>query len=239
MPTQCRIAPGAKKGTTTTDDDDDNDAYVLVMRDLAQVLLEMTTTPSSETSSNLMVHLVSWNGTSEHMSTLLKAFPDILYVGMNAAVGFTKATLAQECAFEVPLNRPLLETDAPNTIPSPVVSSRGRKAFCHSGLITLIASAVAEQKRLVTAVDVARAASENTVQLYGRGIAERARIAVKEARERAEALAAAAQKLLVLQEEQQKQAAGGACAAGVDDDESELAMQQLLEEMVATTVEQG
>jgi hypothetical protein len=43
VPTQCRIAPGAKKGTTTTDDDDDNDAYVLVMRDLAQVLLEMTT----------------------------------------------------------------------------------------------------------------------------------------------------------------------------------------------------
>jgi hypothetical protein len=156
---------------------------------------------------------------------------------MNAAVGFTKATLAQECAFEVPLNRLLLETDAPNTIPSPVVSSKGRKAFCHSGLIPLIASAVAEQKRLATAVDVARAASENTVKLYGRGIAERALIAVKEAKERAEALAA--QKLSELEEEEQKQVAGEACAAGVEDEESELAMQHLLEEMAASAVEQG
>jgi Tat protein secretion system quality control protein TatD with DNase activity len=231
VPIQCRIAPGAgaKKGTQ------DDDAHVLVMRDLAQVLLEMTPTESSS-SNLLMVHLVSWNGTSEHMSTMLKAFPDTLYVGMNAAVGFTKATLAQECAFEVPLNRLLLETDAPNTIPSPVVSSNGRKAFCHSGLVPLIASAVAEQKRLVTAVDVARAASENTVKLYGRGIAERALIAVKEAKERAEAFAS---KLLEQEEEEQKQAAGEACVARVEDEESELAMQQLLEKMAATAVERG
>jgi hypothetical protein len=43
---------------------------------------------------------MSWNGTSEHMSTMLKGFPDTLYIGMNAAVGFIKATLAQECALK-------------------------------------------------------------------------------------------------------------------------------------------
>ena len=127
--------------------------------------------------------------------------------------------------------------DAPNTIPSQVVSIKGRKAFCHSRWIPFIAPAVAEQKRLVTAVDVAWAASENIVTLYRRGIAERARIAVVEARERRAECLAAAQKLLELEEEeQQKQAAGGVCAAGVDDEESELEMQQLLEEMAATTV---
>lgn len=233
VPIQCRIAPGAGAKKDTQDED----AYKLVTRDLAQVLLEMT--PEQESTNLLRVHLLCWNGTSEHMSAMLKAFPDTLYIGMNAAVGFSKATLAHECAFDVPLNRLLLETDAPNTIPSLVASTIGRKAFCHSGLVPFVASAVAEQKRSnhVTAVDVARAASENTVKLYGRGIAERGLVALAEAKARAEALAA--QKLLEQQEEEEKLAADVASAAAVEDEESELAMQQLLEEMAALAVERG
>jgi len=65
---------------------------------------------------------------------------------MNAAVGFTKATRAHECAFDVPLHRLLLETDAPHAIPAPVTIAMGRAAFCHSGLVPFVAAAVAGHK---------------------------------------------------------------------------------------------
>jgi hypothetical protein len=105
------------------------------------------------------------------MSFLLKAFPDTLYIGMTAAVGFAKSSNAHMCAFDVPLNRILLESDAPNGVPAPVVAVLGRSAFCHSGLVPFAADAVAQHKgEMVSAVDVARAACENTVRLYGHGI---------------------------------------------------------------------
>jgi Tat protein secretion system quality control protein TatD with DNase activity len=168
---------------------DDNEQQQELMRDLAKALLAMqpngeaiTDTDSNNNNNNLLqVHLSSWNGTSEHMRMLLKAFPDTLYIGMNASVGFAKATTAHECAFDVPLDRLLLETD--NVIPAPVTKSLGRKAFSHSGLIPYCAAAIAEHKKM-RPMDVARAASENTVRLYGKGIAERAQQAMADAVER-------------------------------------------------------
>jgi hypothetical protein len=55
-------------------------------------------------------------------------------------------------------------------------------------------------------------------KLNGRGIAERALVAVEEAKERAEALAAE-HDLLEQQEEGQKVAAGEACAAKMEGEE--------------------
>jgi Tat protein secretion system quality control protein TatD with DNase activity len=153
---------------------DTEELQVKAMKDLAQVLLNMTEHP-------LQVHLSCWSGTSATMLKLLKAFPDTVYFGMNPAVGFAKAAAAHECAFDVPLNRLLLETD--NVIPAPVTKSMGRKAFSHSGLVSYCAAAVAEQKKIQPG-EVARAASENTVRLYGKGIAERAKEAIVEAEAR-------------------------------------------------------
>jgi Tat protein secretion system quality control protein TatD with DNase activity len=190
VPIQCRVAPGPSDDTNDNDNDgsqnNDADPYILVMRDLATILLEMTPPPLAESSDHtsssssnnnnngLRVHLVCWNGNSTHMMKLLTAFPNNLYVGMNAAVGFAKASRAHECAFDLPLNRLLLETDAPNAIPAPITISMGRGAFCHSGLIPFVAAAVAGHKgSLVTALDVANAAAENVAKLYGHGVASR------------------------------------------------------------------
>jgi hypothetical protein len=245
VPIQCRVSPGA---SAAADKQDTNDAHKMAMKDLAKVLVEMTPPPpllSSSSSANkndnnrsllLRVHLVCWNGTSDNLLKILKAFPDTVYVGMNAAVGFAKAALAHECAFEVPLDRLLLETDAPNTIPAPVVTCMGRKAYCHSGYVPFVAAAISEHKKnsapsTTTAIDVARIASENTVALYGKGIAERQKEAAVEAKARAELLAA--QKLLM---EEEEELADGGAAAAVDAEDSELAAQQLLEEMAAMAV---
>jgi Tat protein secretion system quality control protein TatD with DNase activity len=224
VPVQCRVLPGAA-------DKDDVEAHTLAMKDFAKVLVEMT--PESESSNLLKVHLVCWNGTSENLMKILKAFPDTVYVGMNAAVGFTKASVAHACAFDVPLDRLLLETDSPNTIPATVVAGMGRKAYCHSGHVPIIAAAIAEQKKNsgYSAVDVARMASKNTVALYGRGIAERQQEAAVEAAVRAEALAA--QQLLDDEEKEEQKLAAG---QKYDQEENELVAQQLLEEMAAMAV---
>lgn len=205
VPLQCRIAPNA---TADDEEGEDNskDPYVAVVKDLAKVLLEMS--PNDEQKKNpLKVHLVSWSGKSKHMMSLLQAFPDTLYIGMSASVGFTKSALSHECAFDVPLNRLLLETD--NIIPTIVATTLGRTAFSHSGHIPYCAAHVAELKKTVDAVDVARVASENTVQLYGRGIALRA----QEAAAQAEATLAEAN----LQREQD-----AAAAAALEEEEALL-----------------
>jgi Tat protein secretion system quality control protein TatD with DNase activity len=235
VPVQCRLSPGA------ADKEYDVETHKLVMKDLAQILVEMT--PASESSninnSSLKVHLVCWNGTSDNLMKILQAFPDTVYVGMNAAVGFAKASVAHECAFDVPLNRLLLETDSPNTIPATVVASMGRKAYCHSGHVPIIAAAIAQQKKNsgYSAMDVARMASENTVALYGRGIAQRQEEAAVEAAVRA--LALAEQRLLDEKEEQEQNIMANSTGQKDDQEENELAAQQLLEEMAAMAVERG
>jgi hypothetical protein len=127
------------------------------------------------------------------MMHLLQAFPKTLYIGLNAKVGYTKQKHLHACAFSVPLDRLLLESDAPDAIPAPLVQQMGsRKAFCHSACILYTAVAIAQQKqhqvvdvpfaaavvgggsssghrRTISPWDVAQITSRNTVQLYGGG----------------------------------------------------------------------
>lgn len=205
VPVQVRLSPGAgdvggdeealssssssnaKKGTMVS-----LSPYVQGVKDLAKVLLEF---------DGLKVHISCWNGTSAHMSKLLQAFPDTLYIGLTAAVGFSKAADAHECAFDVPLSKLILETDA--VIPSEVVTALGRKAFAHSGAVGFCAAAVAHQKKLAPKT-VARQASLNTVQLYGNALTVRSKQAAQEAAvleaERVAALAEEEQEELVVAE---------------------------------------
>jgi Tat protein secretion system quality control protein TatD with DNase activity len=176
VPIQVRLSPGAsddeepapskaaKKGTMVS-----LSPYVQGVKDLAKVLLEF---------DNLKVHISCWNGTSAHMSKLLQAFPESLYIGLTAAVGFAKADVAHECAFDVPLQKLILETDT--VIPAEVVTALGRKAFAHSGAVGFCAAAVAHHKK-VPAKQVAKQASLNTVQLYGSALAARSKQAAEEA----------------------------------------------------------
>jgi Tat protein secretion system quality control protein TatD with DNase activity len=141
--------------------EDMKDPYLLAIQDLAALLatlLAETTTTNEinniygedENGNNnkllkLKIHLSCWNGKSEHMMVLLKAFPDNLYIGFDSTITFQKATHIHECAFDVPLNKLVLETGSPSIIPSCIANSIDtRYAFCHSGYIPIIANEIAK-----------------------------------------------------------------------------------------------
>ena len=187
----------------TLDAEERNELYSQVCRDLAKILVSCSSgdggdEEGAKPAHALRVHLTDWNGRCEQMVKLLGAFPETLYVGMTARAGFAKATMAHECAFDVPLNRLLLETGAPRALPAKVAAFGGKGAFCHSGCIPFVAEAIAAQKKTVSAMEVARATTKNIVDLYGRGLATRAAQAGAEAESRAEevtrAVAARAEK---------------------------------------------
>jgi Tat protein secretion system quality control protein TatD with DNase activity len=115
-------------------------------------------------SPTVKVHLSCWSGTGDDMCQLLLQYPDNVYIGLDGTVTFSKAAAAHACAFDVPLDKLLLETGT--NIPSQVAAAVGRDAFPHSGWIPYTAAAVAQQKKIVTAAHVARMAAINTRQLY-------------------------------------------------------------------------
>ena len=252
VPIQCRILPSASAAAEGGGESEES-AYESVFKDLVRVLAEMRSETALRLNDGdgderdvdeegnaaggggggsgggggggLRIHLGCWSGTCDHMLLLLKAFPDTVYIGMNGSVGYAKSTIAHACAFDVPLDRLLLETDAPLATPAPVVSALGRAAYCHSGLVPFVAAAVSEHKKAadVTAVDVARASSENTARLYGKGVAARAAQAAAEA---AAATAAAAAKLA----EEEAAAAAAAATAEAEADAAAAARLQAAEE---------
>lgn len=155
VPVQIKLLPGA---TCVRDSETEEESpYDVVMRDLQEIL-------ETPTHSGLKVHLCSWSGRADDMIRILQAFPLTVWMGMDGSVSFSKAAQAHECAFDVPLDKLLLETG--NNIPAPVASALGRQAFPHSGLIPYVAAAVAQQKKSVSAEEIARASSENLVNLY-------------------------------------------------------------------------
>jgi len=158
LPVQLQLLPGATTRANEIEDKN-NSPYSMVLHDLLVIL---------ETSENaaLQVHLTSWTGMASDMTSLIQRFPDTLWVGMNGRASFSKAVQAHECAFEIPLNRLLLETGS--NIPAPVASILGRQAFPHSGLIPHVAVAIAKHKKYVDPEEVARQASLNTIQLYSK-----------------------------------------------------------------------
>jgi Tat protein secretion system quality control protein TatD with DNase activity len=97
------------------------------------------------------------------MISLLKAFPNNLFIGLDGSVGFAKTTQLHECAFDLELPKLVLESST--TIPAVVANALGRDAFFHSATIPYIAQAVAHYKK-ISAAAVGRAASINTLQLY-------------------------------------------------------------------------
>ena len=93
-------------------------------------------------------------------------------IGMHGRVSYTKAESLHECAFDIPLSRLLLETSKSRYVPSVVTKMLGRDAWNHSGLLPFVADAIAMKKttksRAVTALEIARASSENCARMYSR-----------------------------------------------------------------------
>ena len=82
------------------------------------------------------------------------------YVGFTGVVTFKNARRALEAAAACPLDRILLETDAPYMAPTPY---RGKR--CDSRMLPYMAQAIA-QARQITAREVAQAAAENGRRLF-------------------------------------------------------------------------
>lgn len=84
-----------------------------------------------------------------------------LYIGLGGAVTFKNARVPLEVAAQVPLDRLLLETDAPYMTPVPYRGQRNDSKY-----IELVAEKIAEV-RGITPEEVCTAAEENARRLFG------------------------------------------------------------------------
>lgn len=92
----------------------------------------------------------------------LKKFLDLnVYFSYSGVVSFTKAAKVHESAKAVPMDRFLVETDAPYLTPKPY---RGRQN--ETGYVRYVAQAIADLKGL-SLDEVAKASYANTVRVYG------------------------------------------------------------------------
>ncbi|CAG8622498.1 7121_t:CDS:1 [Funneliformis mosseae] len=114
------------------------------------------------------IHVHCFTDSPQFAKKLLDHFPN-LYIGITGVVTFGSAKNTQniiKCI--VPLNRILLETDAPYMIPSKL--NRNKKSnkvtICHSGMIPLVAEKIAQLKG-IELDEVMRHARENTRNMYG------------------------------------------------------------------------
>ncbi|KAM6927819.1 putative deoxyribonuclease TATDN2 [Xenentodon cancila] len=93
----------------------------------------------------------------------LKEFPN-LYVGFTALITYTKATEARNAVRQIPLNRIVLETDAPYFLPRQVGKNVCRFSHPGMGIHTLQELSWLKGEDMSTVLNTLR---NNTTQLYG------------------------------------------------------------------------
>ena len=161
VPLQLHLLPGA----ASLDQGRDSVAGTDYARVLLDAQSQMTTAVA--VFPDLAIHVVGWCGKAAHMNALLQAFPrNIQAVGLDGTVTFAKATDLHECAFDIPLDKLVIETAS--VIPSQVNHRLGRTAFFHSGWWPFVAQSVADHKKSVSVHQVVQAANENARRLYPR-----------------------------------------------------------------------
>jgi TatD DNase family protein len=83
------------------------------------------------------------------------------YISLGGPVTFKNAKKPKEVAFEIPLDRLLIETDCPYLTPHPYRGQRNEPSY-----VKLVAEQIAEIKG-VTFEEIARATSDNAKKLFG------------------------------------------------------------------------
>ncbi|CAG8531854.1 8122_t:CDS:2 [Paraglomus occultum] len=115
------------------------------------------------------VHVHCFTDSPEFATKLLEYFPN-LFLGITGVVTYSSAKNTQQIVRSVvPLNRFLLETDAPYMIPAKLNRNRRtheKITVSHSGMIPLVAEKIA-QLRGINVDDVMKAARENAREMYG------------------------------------------------------------------------
>ena len=84
-----------------------------------------------------------------------------MYIGFGGVVTFKNARRSLEVVQEIPLERIVLETDAPYLAPVP---NRGKR--CDSSMIIYTAQRIAEIKNITTE-EILAATCQNAKRLYG------------------------------------------------------------------------
>lgn len=107
------------------------------------------------------IHLHCFTGSTVFALKFLKTFKN-LYIGITGVVTFSKASDAHELAFDVPLDRLLLETDAPYFVPVDVAKAN---KWSHPGMVIYVAKKIADIKK-VSIDEVLEAARTNTKAMY-------------------------------------------------------------------------
>lgn len=100
----------------------------------------------------------SYSGSSEMAAELIKRG---WYISFSGVVTFKNATRVREVVATIPMDRLLIETDAPYLAPHPY---RGK--INHSGLMRYTAEAIAEIKG-VSAEDISEITYNNAAELFG------------------------------------------------------------------------
>eukprot|EP00183_Erythrolobus_madagascarensis_P005171 CAMPEP_0185856432 /NCGR_PEP_ID=MMETSP1354-20130828/28989_1 /TAXON_ID=708628 /ORGANISM="Erythrolobus madagascarensis, Strain CCMP3276" /LENGTH=313 /DNA_ID=CAMNT_0028558679 /DNA_START=236 /DNA_END=1180 /DNA_ORIENTATION=- len=129
---------------------------VIHARDAEQRALEVL---SQELPGDWPIHLHCYTGPVDVAQSYLKRF-DSLCIGFTGCITFKKSDAIRDVVAVVPLERMLLETDAPYMAPIPF---RGK--VCHAGMTPLVAAKVAEIKD-VSVEKVASTTSANCERLY-------------------------------------------------------------------------
>jgi TatD DNase family protein len=111
-------------------------------------------------SEKIKAHIHCYTGTASFAQKIL-SLKGTYFFGFTGAVTFNKAATIREAAATIPLNRILLETDAPYLAPVPF---RGK--VCTPAMILNIAEALTKIKG-TTLVQMLKTCRENTELMYG------------------------------------------------------------------------
>jgi len=107
------------------------------------------------------VHIHCCTDSPSAVKRLINEFPNV-FIGFTGVITFRSAEIVRETVKITPLERILLETDAPYMKPS---NSEADKGISHPGMIPLIANAIAKIKG-VTLDEVLFSARGNTTKMY-------------------------------------------------------------------------
>jgi TatD DNase family protein len=105
------------------------------------------------------VHVHCFTGSKDFAQELIKISSNIWF-GFTGVITFKNAESIREACASIPINRLLLETDAPFMAPTPF---RGKP--CHSGMLTQVAKMIAEVHETTEEIIIQKI-RENTHEIY-------------------------------------------------------------------------
>ena len=135
---------------------------VLHCRDAENDMLKML---KEKISRDYRIHLHCYTGSMEMASEFITEFPN-LYIGLTGHMTYYKSHIAREVAKTIPLNRILLETDAPYMLPAQINKYRDNNRWSHPPMVVYVAQEIAKV-RFISIEEVLTVTRENVSTIYG------------------------------------------------------------------------